>query len=203
MSDTGIDVKLTLAETIRGRRSVGRVGAQEVPKELLAELIEAAVWAPNHHGTEPWKFIVMTGEGRRVLGQAYADIAAEALDALAESPADEERAQRLDKEMAKAYRAPAVIAAVCAPSDDPRATLAEELAAAHAAVQNLLLTAHAAGLAAIWRTGAPAYHPLMRQAFGLHGSQQVVGLIYVGYPVIDNPPGRRTPAADKTVWLEV
>ncbi len=188
----------SLEEIIRGRRSIGKMKNEPVPKELVEKLIDAAVWAPNHHGTEPWKFIVMTGEGRRVLGQAYADIAADSLKELPE----EERKQRLDKEVAKAFRAPVVIAALCSPSDAPRVNVAEELAAAHAAVQNLLLMAHANGLGAIWRTGDPAYHPKMKQALGLEGNEQVVGLIYVGYPDVQQPAGKRIPGTAKTVWLE-
>lgn len=188
----------SLENIIRGRRSIGKVKAAPLPKELIEKLIEAAVWAPNHHGTEPWKFIVMIGEGRNVLGQAYADIAAESFVDLPE----EERAARLDKEKSKAYRAPAIIAAVCVPSDLPRVSEIEELAAAHAAVQNLLLMAHASGLGAVWRTGDPCYHPTMKRAFGLDGREQVVGLIYIGYPDMQPVAGRRAPGTAKTVWLE-
>jgi len=188
----------SLEEIIQGRRSIGRVKDEPVPRELVEKLIEAAVWAPNHHGTEPWKFIVMTGEGRRVLGQAYADIAAETIHNLTE----DERKERLVKEVSKAFRAPVVIAAVCVPSDAPRVNPAEELAAAQAAVQNLLLMAHASGLGAVWRTGDPAYHPKMKQALGLSEHEQVVGLIYVGYPDIQLHAGKRIPGTEKTVWIE-
>lgn len=188
----------SLEEIIRGRRSIGKVKNESVPKELIEKMIEAAVWAPNHYATEPWKFIVMTGEGRKVLGQAYADIAADTIQELSE----EERALRLEKEVAKAYRSPVVIAAVCVPSDAPRVDAREELAAAHAAVQNLLLMAHASGLGAVWRTGDPAYHSKMKAAFGLAGREQIVGLIYVGYPDMQPSTGKRVPGTEKTVWLE-
>lgn len=188
----------SLENIIRGRRSIGKVQDTPVSKELIEKLIEAAVWAPNHHGTEPWKFIVMTGEGRRILGQAYADIAFESMGDL---PKDE-RNLRLEKEKSKAFRAPVIIAAACVPSDLPRVNIAEDLAAAQAAVQNLLLMAHASGLGAVWRTGDPAYHPTMKQALGLKGREQVVGLIYIGYPDMQPAAGRRIPGTAKTVWLE-
>jgi nitroreductase len=187
-----------IGEVIRGRRSIGKVKDQPVPKELVKKLIEAAIWAPNHHHTEPWKFIVMTGEGRRTLGQVYIDCAAEAIEGL---PVEEQE-ERRQKEMAKAFRSPVVIAAVCAPSNSPRVVLAEELAAVHAAVQNLLLTAHAEGLGAVWRTGVPAYHPAMKTALQLEEHEQVVGLIFIGYPDMQAPTAKRTPASEKTVWIE-
>lgn len=187
-----------IGEVIRGRRSIGKVKDQPVPKEMVEKLIDAAVWAPNHFHTEPWKFIVMTGEGRKTLGQAYVDAAAPAMHDLT----DEAREERRQKEMAKAFRAPVVIAAVCVPSDAPRVVLAEELAAVHAAVQNLLLTAHAEGLGAVWRTGDPAYHPAMKKALNLDDHEQVVGLIYIGYPDMQASMGKRTPGSAKTIWIE-
>ncbi|MFC5403999.1 nitroreductase family protein [Cohnella soli] len=188
----------SIEEVIRSRRSIGKVKEDAVPKELLERIIEAATWAPNHFGTQPWKFIVMTGQGRRVLGQAYADVAAEKLGDLPEAELEE----KLEKAVAQAFRSPAVIAAVCSPSDDARAVAIEELAAAHAAVQNLLLSAHANGLGAVWRTGEPAYHPKMQNAFGLGEKEQIVGFIYVGYPDMTPSAGKRIPASEKTVWLE-
>lgn len=187
-----------LQRVIRERRSVGRVKPDNVPKELIEQMIEAAVWAPNHHGTEPWRFIVMTGEGRRVLGQAYVDFAADALQGFS----GDELAVQTSKEIAKAYRAPVVIAAICSPGDNPKAIRAEELAATHAAVQNLLLTAHDLGLAAVWRTGDPAYHPTMKTALEVADDEEVVGLIYVGYPEIALHAGKRVPGTEKTRWIE-
>ncbi len=185
-------------EVVRGRRSIGKVKDEPVPRELVEKLIEAAVWAPNHFRTEPWRFIVMTGEGRRVLGEAYVAIASQGWTELTE----EERVKKYDAEIAKALRSPIVIAAVCSPSDDARAVPQEELAAAHAAVQNLLLAAHDNGLGAVWRTGAPTYHPKMKQAFQLGEREELVGFIYVGYPDMPQPAATRTPGTEKTTWLE-
>jgi len=188
----------TFEDIVRGRRSIGKVKDEPVQRELVEKLIEAAVWAPNHFRTEPWRFIVMTGEGRRVLGEAHAAVASAGWAELTE----EERAKRYDAEIAKAFRAPVVIAAVCSPSDDARALPQEELAAAHAAVQNLLLAAHDNGLGAVWRTGAPVYHAKMKQAFQLSEREELVGMIYVGYPDMQQPASTRTPGTEKTTWLE-
>jgi len=185
-------------EVVRSRRSIGKVKGDPVPRELVEKLIEAAVWAPNHHRTEPWRFIVMTGEGRKTLGEAYADIASAGWSDLTE----EERAKHHEAEVAKALRAPVVIAAVCSPSDDPRVIPQEELAATHAAVQNLLLAAHDNGLGAVWRTGAPTYHPKMKAAFKLDEREEFVGFVYLGYPDMPQPAATRISGAEKTTWLE-
>jgi Nitroreductase len=187
-----------IEEAIQTRRSIGRVKKDPVDRNLIEKVLEAATWAPSHHNTQPWRFIVMTGDGRAKLGEGYARVALATLGA-GESPELEER---LRKERVKAYRSPVVIAVVCSPSDDPRATLVEEIAASHTSVQNLLLAAHANGLGAIWRSGDPMYHPLMNDTFGLAENEQIVGLVYMGYPDMTPPEPKRTPAAEKTIWLE-
>lgn len=189
---------MNIEQAIQARRSIGRVKKDPVDRNLIEKVLEAATWAPSHHNTQPWRFIVMMGEGRAKLGEGYARVALATLGA-GESPELEER---LRKERLKAYRSPVVIAVVCSPSDDPRATIVEEIAASHAAVQNLLLAAHANGLGVIWRSGDPMYHPLMKDTFGLAEKEQLVGLIYMGYPDMTAPEPKRTPAAAKTTWLE-
>jgi nitroreductase len=189
---------MNVEEAIRTRRSIGKVKDEPVPRELVERIIEAAVWAPNHFHTEPWNFMVMTGEGRRNLGRAYAEIAGENK----KEETAEEREERLRRAEQNAFRSPVVIAAVCKPSDAPRVVRAEELAAVHGAVQNLLLTAHANGLGAIWRTGDAAYHPATARALKLEPGDEVVGFIFVGYPDMEAPQGRRSPGSAKTVWLE-
>ncbi|WP_028612398.1 nitroreductase family protein [Paenibacillus harenae] len=189
---------MNVEEAIRTRRSIGRVKPDPIDRGVIEKLLEAAAWAPCHHHTQPWTFIVMTGDGRAKLGEGYARVAASALPELS----GQELEERLAKEKLKAFRAPVVIAAVCSPSADPKAVPAEELAAAHAAVQNLLLAAHANGLGAIWRSGDPMYHPLMKETFGLHAEQEIVGFVYLGKPDMQAPAARRVPVTAKTVWLE-
>ncbi len=190
-------MNMELWEAIRGRRSIGKVKPDPVDAASIERILEAAVWAPNHHLSEPWRFIVMTGAGRGVLGRAYADVAAaEAGGARTE----EELAQLRAKQETKAYRAPVVIAVAVSPA--PGESPAEEIAAVHAAVQNMLLAAHALGLGAIWRTGEPAYHPLMRQAFSLREPDQIVGFVYIGYPDLTPPPANRTSFRVKTTWID-
>lgn len=184
-------------EAIMRRRSIGRVKPDPVDKALIEQMLTAAVCAPNHYKTEPWRFFVMTGQGRKVLGQAYAAIAREEMD----DPDSEENLKALQKQEEKAFRAPVIIAVAVQPSEDQRVKRIEELAAVHAAIQNMLLTAHALGLGAIWRTGSPAYHPKMKQAFGLKGDSELAGLIYVGYPLHLLPESERPSFVDKTQWL--
>jgi len=46
-------------EAIRSRRTLKEFTDEPVAPELVRELLELAVLAPNHHGTEPWRFWVV------------------------------------------------------------------------------------------------------------------------------------------------
>src|SRR6202035_950180 len=61
---------------LRSRRSVfpdqfekGKI----IPEEIILELLENANWAPNHKNTEPWRFIVFTGNGLKKLATYQAN----------------------------------------------------------------------------------------------------------------------------------
>ncbi|MGO4887351.1 nitroreductase [Anaerobacillus sp. MEB173] len=186
-------------EAIRQRRSIGKVKPDPIEKEKIEKLLEAATWAPNHFHTEPWKFFVLTGEGRRPLGRTLAAIAKESMD----DPSTTENQAKLKKAEEKPFRAPVVIAVAVIPSDNPKVINIEEVGAVNAAIQNMLLAAHALGLGAIWRTGKPTYHSKMKQLFGLREQDEVLGFIYLGYPDMSPLKGKRVSFTEKTKWIEV
>jgi nitroreductase len=191
---------LEVRKAIESRRSIGQVKADPVPKEIVEEILESAIHAPNHKITEPWRFHVFMGKGRGELARARAELAR----ILAEAEGEEEEyvAGRVSRERKKAFRAPVVIAVISKGGRDEVETL-ENYAACAAAVQNMQLTAHALGLATIWRTGPVAYHPYMRDFFGLEANDRIVAYLYLGYPdTTERSRRRREPASSRTVWHE-
>jgi nitroreductase len=178
---------------------MGRVKQDPVPRELIERILESAVHAPNHRLTEPWRFHVFTGKGRGELARVRAEIAS--LQAEAESEDEELAAGRISRERKKAFRAPVVIAVICEAGRDEVETL-ENYAACACAVQNMQLTAHALGLATMWRTGPVVYHDHMRKFFGLKEGDRIVAHLYIGYPDMGGRPRRRKPAKEMTVWHE-
>ena len=190
---------MDVIRAIETRQSMGRVKQDPVPRELIERILESAVHAPTHGITEPWRFHVFTGKGRGELARARAEIAR--LQAEAEGEDEELAAGRISRERKKAFRAPVVIAVICEAGRDEIETL-ENYAACACAVQNMQLTAHSLGLAAMWRTGPVAYHAHMRQFFGLKEGDRIVAHLYVGYPDMGERPRRRKPAKEMTVWHE-
>ncbi|MEW6582512.1 MAG: nitroreductase family protein [Actinomycetota bacterium] len=186
---------MDIVDLIASRRSVGRIPPDPVPRETVAEILTAAIRAPNHHLTAPWRFVVLTGAARRALGDAHARAVAAARPDLPDG-AREKEAARLD-------RAPVVIACIArATSDDP-VTRREDRDAVAAAVQNLLLAAAARDLAAIWRTGAMVDEEEVRDHLGLAPADAIVAFVYLGrHDGAARPATPRPPLDDVVEWRE-
>ncbi len=189
------DASEAVLAAIQQRRSIGLMTEEAPPRALIERMLEAARWAPTHHQTEPWRFFVLEGAARDALGAVMGEVAAAGID----DP--EARQVAHDRAAAKPLRAPYVIAVATEPSEAPNVFEVEEIAATAAATQNMLLAAHALGLAAMWRTGAVAYEPAIREFFGLSGRATVLGFVYVGFPDKPSPVRQRRPLDAVVTWL--
>jgi nitroreductase len=177
-------------EAIMTRRSVGKTTDEVPDRTVIEKLIAAAVAAPNHHLTEPWRFIVLTGDALKEFGDAWA--------------AGEERAGgNPDAAREKAQRAPVILTVIERPRlTHPKAVEIEEHHAVGAALQNVLLAAHDMGLAAMLRTGPAARMEEVSDYLDLAGEEFVAGFVYIGYPPddYDRKAPRKTPIAELTEW---
>lgn len=50
---------------IENRRTVKKFKKDSVPTEQIIDLLDTAVWAPNHKLREPWRFVLFNGKGRK------------------------------------------------------------------------------------------------------------------------------------------
>lgn len=172
------------------RRSVPRCDG-EVERAVVEKLLAAAVRAPNHHLTQPWRFVVLRGPAREELGRAWAA-----------------GLERLGKDASKTpdkvLRAPVIVCVIESPHlDNPKVVEVEEHHAVGAAIQNMLLAAHSFGLGAMHRTGEVVRLPEVRELMGVAGHELIAGFVYVGRPPEGDglrPMSRRTDAAEITEW---
>lgn len=166
-------------EAIGGRRSIKKLTDETPPTELIEKLLEAAVVAPNYHDSQPWRFFVLTGEGRR----AFGDVLAESIRVELQGKKSEEKIERkMHSARRKPMRAPVIIVVgVKHHADDSPVRRTEDVLAVGAAVQNLLLAAHALGLGALWRTGDAAYDTVVKRHFGLREDDEIAAIVYLGY----------------------
>ncbi len=181
-------------ELLLTRRSVGRVRADPVAREVVEQVLTAAVCAPNHGLTRPWRFIVLSGAARRAVGEAHAAAVAR------ERP--EAAADVLAREAARLERAPVVVVCVVATDPASAVTAREDRDAVAAGVQNLLLAAHARGLAAMWRTGTMVDEPEVRAALRLGPGDDIVAFVYLGYEEAPAPHRERGSLEGLVEWRE-
>jgi nitroreductase len=184
---------MDVLEAIHTRYSIGSVGPDAVPRELIEKLLDAAVQAPNHYKVRPWRFVVLTGEGRRQLGEVMAGVFHRRFPDVT--------AEALDRERAKPLRAPVVIAVGVDKPAESRVDEIENVCAVAAACENILLAAHALGLGGKWRTGDAARDPAVKKFLGFTPDQYLIAFLYIGYPANHSSPVQRPSFEDRTVWI--
>lgn len=181
-------------EAIHQRHSQKKVKPDSVPRQLIEKMLDAAVQAPNHYKVRPWRFVVLTGEARHRLGDV---MSASLRDRHPEYPQE-----AFDKARATPLQAPVVIAVGVDTPSEAKVSQIENICAAAAATENLLLAAQALNLGAKWRTGEWAEDVNVKEFLGFAPDQYIIGFIYVGYPefIAEYPP--RLSFEDRTVWRE-
>ena len=165
-------------EVIRARRSIGRLTEPAPNDAELRTLLEAAACAPDHGDLRPWRFVVLRGEAKDDFGQVLADAYLARCQAIGAAPTD----GQLEKERTKLGRAPLVVVVCARNQHSEEIPWIEQLLAAGAAAQNLLLAATAMGYASMWRTGPAAYDNRVKRALGLEETDAIAGFIYLGTP---------------------
>lgn len=153
---------------------------------MLAEILAAGASAPDHGRLRPWRFIVIRGDARERLGEVFAE-------ALAKRQPDAP-AEALEQERGRPLRAPLLIAVVArVDPQHPKIPEFEQILSTGAAVENILLAAHAQGFGAKWLTGANAYDDHVKAALGLAGNDRLAGFVHLG--TVDGTPPQ-VPHAD-------
>lgn len=176
-----------LLSALRGRRSRAALAPPSPDGTELLDLLAAADCVPDHGRLRPWRYIVVEGQGRCLLGDAFAVAHAER--------APDAPAAAVERSRGKPLRAPMIVVVVAAPRDHPTIPVWEQRAAASCAAYGLLLAADACGFGAIWRTGWFGDAPKVRALLGLadagpRPAETVTGWIYLGTPAGSTPPPR-------------
>ncbi len=156
---------------IKSRRSMGNLTLPAPSREQIEQAIEVAMSAPDHKQLQPYRFVVLQGQALTALGEALK------IASIAQGETDE---KTLAKALAMPHRSPMIITCVTRYREHDKVPKWEQLAAAAAAVQNLLLALQAQGFATVWRTGNLIDEPTIKTHFGVSDDNQIVGFVYVG-----------------------
>jgi nitroreductase len=158
---------MDVLEAIHARRSIRQYQDRPVPDELVRKVLQAAMAAPSARNQQPWHFLVI--DDRPLL----------------------EEIVKFCPNAAMAVRAPLAIL-VCGDlrlEKSPGYWVVD----CAAAVQNMLLAAHALGLGAVWCGVYPRQERMdgFRRLLGLPAAVNAHSLVVLGYPAEEPSPQDR------------
>jgi nitroreductase len=182
-------------EFILARRSVSPrfLVAPTPTSDELDMILRASAAAPDHKNLKPFRFILIPAERRGDLAAAFSDAKAERDPAA--SAAEIERAGE------KAYRGAMLLAVVLRiVRDHPRVSVSDQMLAAGAAIENMLLAAAALGYAGCLRSGHSATSRRVRLALGLANEEELAAFLMLGTPAKAPPPRDDDAAGLLSVW---
>jgi cation diffusion facilitator family transporter len=187
-----------LNEIIKNRRSIyprQYEKGKPVPDEVIWQILENANRAPNHKQTEPWRFKVFSGEGRRYFAELQAGIYQE----YAGEDYNEARYQKL---LEYPMLASHVISIGMRRNEQGVLPENEEMVAVACAVENMFLTVTAYGLGSYWTTAGITYFEQSKAYFDLGENDKLMGFFFIGYVAIPYKSlSKRSPVQTKVEWI--
>ncbi|WP_330301325.1 nitroreductase family protein [Streptomyces sp. NBC_00503] len=157
-------------------------------EEEFAYLLRGAAAFPDHGPLDPWRWILLRGEDRRVLGDCLAgDDGPDGSGPGGNGPGG--------------AAAPLLAALVLAPRGGPRPPEWEPVSAAGGMVHALILLLHSRGYGSTWRIGRRPHSPATAAALGLGAGERLLGGLSIGTPAAGAPPRRAL--ADVAAQLSV
>lgn len=186
-------------DAIRERRSHRAFVQKSVEPEKVELILEAAQWAPSPVNSQPWEFIVITGEAAR---SRVADISKEArvtgsveihgfslirpAPYASEDDTDVQENHDIDNyDLSFLKNVPVMVAVVGNPESAVRHASSDRSGdgykyACAAAIQNMLLAAHAQGLGSLWFTYFDRM--VLSTYLNVPASKHLIAIVCLGYP---------------------
>jgi nitroreductase len=209
-------------DLIKQRRSIRLFDRRMPPRELIAECLEVASWAPSATNQQPWEFIVLAGSELAAvnsLNEEHFFRRMQARDAFGDPPEPlKTRQQELLSDLVAAAEdagidpndifekslrfcdAPVGVYFLSPACPDHHYRLSTA-----AAVENLLLAAHAHGLGACWLSVMTVCEQEIKKHLAVPDDRELVAGVALGYPAAGSPVNtfERTRAAVDSVtrWL--
>ncbi len=186
---------MTVLDAIRGRRSIRRFRAEDIPAQVLSEIVEAARWAPYGTHEDDRTIIVLGGEEKCRLLDLLEERLAALLPTLSEGASSQ--ILRYARTLVPLLRdAPVLVLFYIAVGDEGPILSLPTVAVA---VQNLMLAAYARGVASCYMTGPVYLADDIADHLGVRG-QRLVATVPLGYPAAQGVARRQFP---RVIWRGV
>lgn len=185
-----------ISEVIKKRRTVkpAKMNGKSVPDEQVKQLLELADWAPTHKHTEPWRFMVYAGPKAKEFVSQHAELYRKSIEE------EKFNNDKYEKILGNGNNLSHLIVCIMKRDEQMRVPEIEEISAAAASIQNILLGATSLGIANFWSTGGMIHTDAMKEFLGLNFDDNVMGLIYLGYSDSEYDGKRVIPIEEKITW---
>jgi nitroreductase len=167
-------------QALHNRTSVNLLEEPGPNPEQVENIVKAGLRACDHKSLRPWRFLLIEGEARNILGT----LLAESKQQIEQAELEPSVREKIEK---KPLRAPTIIAVVAHITDHPSVPKVEQLLSAGASAQMMMTAAFAQGIGAIWRSGSLMFERSVHEGLGLSENQDLVGFLYLGTPKISKP----------------
>jgi len=174
---------------LKDRRSIRGYLKKDVPENVLERVLDAARWAPSAHNAQPWRFILIQDPViKRKLAEAMAD---EWDKDLSKDGFPPDERERLVKASIETFTSSPSLVVACLTMEDmdrypdkcrQRAEYLMGVQSLAAAIQNLLLAAHAEGLGACWFCAPLFCQKTVKEVLKIPRRVEPQALITIGYP---------------------
>lgn len=189
---------MTITQSIYHRRNItaDTFNNKTISKEIIEQLLEAANQAPTHGHTEPWRFVVYSGDSIRTFTDAHAEMYKSNTEVEAYSEGSYSKIKH------RGDTSSHMIAVYMKRGTNPKIPRLEEICAVACAIQNIWLLASSMQIGMYWGTGGMVHHSCMKQYFSLTEEDEMMGLLFLGYPTNEWPKGKRIiPMSEKVRWI--
>ena len=202
---------MEIREAVKGRRSIRKYKTDEIPENIIREIIEDARWAPSGGNTQPWELYVVTGEALRKfkeanrrnflegvvmtpdisMQQVWPEVMKNRYQALAKNTLDSQNIDRKDKEARRHYNAD-MFALFNAPALilfclDKALSLEYAMLDIGMILQTVCSLAYDRGLGTCILAASILYPQLAREILSVPESKKVIIGIALGYPDRESP----------------
>jgi 5,6-dimethylbenzimidazole synthase len=190
---------LELFEAIRGRRSCRKFSPEPIAEPDLNLILEAGTWAPSAANNQPWEFLVFSSAAikQKILEEAQAR---------KQELFEKSGWKWLDRyQVGFLLEAPIILAVVGNPKKSGADLFLEGRGDSYAqgcaaAVQNMLLAAHALGLGSLWFTLFDKQ--ALRDILEIEADRDPVALICLGKAAAEPLKTPRVAVRDKVRYLK-
>lgn len=177
---------MELHDALTSRRTIQRFRAGAIADATLERALAAAVYAPNHKATWPFRFVIAGPVAREAVFRVSLRLKA----AKRGGAPDAELEARMRADLLLPDRLVAVVQVV---SPDPNRA-EEDYAACACATYALMLALHADGAGTKWGTGGATRAPETLAALGVDpATERIVGFVWIGVPEVVPQTPRRPP----------